>query len=299
MKNGNILPLKIMMGPDLKQCIVTFEDAVEYKKREKSVLKILDKYPLARRIFEHSLTCPSFGIMYEGSNELTAVDNLWNRHDIFHALTSLKYGLEITDVLDESDYYMYIDENLIPAITMALLWHDTTRSVIEGTEHGSNISLPQKHLRDILTKCHSEGFVTLNDIERLIVRALRCMVQHNRYDKCHLDAAIVRIAESIDVDVHRSYVSRLRSWKQLLDNNQLTHVLGSAAIRRVLVSKNSNCKRPILITAMVDGKIEHWRKYNWFQIQERVKKKIESTGYGNLLRLKVDFHNGSKFYDFA
>lgn len=77
-------------------------------------------------------------------------------------------------------------------------------------------------------------------------------------------------------------------------------MLGTLLIDAVDIQFSGDEERPVLIVLKINGNSKNWRKYNWFQIQERVKKKVESSGFGYLFKLKVRFDDGKSFsYDFS
>lgn len=82
----------------------------------------------------------------------------------------------------------------------------------------------------------------------------------------------------------------------LLRNDQLTHVLGTLLIDSIDIRHSGDEERPVLVTLRIMGNSNEWRKYNWFQVQDRVKKKIESSGFGHLFKLKISFEDGKDFF---
>jgi hypothetical protein len=72
--------------------------------------------------------------------------------------------------------------------------------------------------------------------------------------------------------------------------------LGTLLIDEVDVEYSGAEECPVLITLKINGDSKEWRKYNWFQIQDRVKKKVESSGFGHLFEMRVIFKDGKSFF---
>lgn len=95
--------VKIVELPaDLLQIKIAKESARVFNERKRMCQRLLND-DLARRIFNDSLNDKEFKIAYELSNEHTSIDHLWNRHDVFHAVSSLLLGLKIVNVIKKAN----------------------------------------------------------------------------------------------------------------------------------------------------------------------------------------------------
>jgi metal-dependent HD superfamily phosphatase/phosphodiesterase len=288
---------------NLRQIMIMVESARMFNERKNHCINMISQLStnnLATRILIETLDSQEFVTFYKYSNMNTSTKHLWNRHDPFHLVSALLHGLKIADVLRKTGH-LNEDKTLIPALIIAFLWHDALRAITETSEHAKQIGLLQSMVHEQLSKYGKQGLIDEEALSEIEVRSLLYIWEHNMEDKkcSDLGSAIVRIGDGLDCDKWRAYINSLYDWERLLRYDQLTHVLGTLLIKEVNVEYSGDDKRPVLINFKLNGYSKNWRKYNWYQIQERVKRKIESSGYGHFFRMKVAFKDGKSFlYDF-
>lgn len=261
------------------------EEKEVIKERLEEILKILEGDKVSLQLFSLTLSEPSYKIAMQYANELTMGKKLWNRHDIFHAITTLMYALEIYKNLPPEETN---DIDLLPVLTLACLWHDATRAIAEE-EHEIYTPWLVYTLQEIIGKC-------IKDRERgskILLRTLYCISMHSKEEipsKC-MDSSIVRIADGLDIDYMRSSKVADAHFRELLRSGGLTHVWGTLIIKKVYIEKDTKSSK-IIINVFIDSDIDQSSKLNWFQVQEILCKKIRSTlKLKRLLRLKIKFRD--------
>lgn len=266
--------------------------------REKEIMDVLKEDSISLAIYLNTIYKNGkkngsinlkFKNAYDLSNLHTATDRLFNRHDIFHAITTLFYACKIAKIISKPNctYCSYIsnDEDFLKIITLSCLWHDATRALTDQSDHGVYTPWLQDRMLEIVAPLIADNTIT----DKIIMKSLYCIEQHDKENKCkHFDAALVRIGDGLDCDKFRSGITKEYKFKDLLKEKQLTHVWGTYIIEKIDISPYALNKRPVKITVHIRGNIRDWKKYNWFQVQEVLVKKIESTGeFKKLFMLEI------------